>query len=1253
MWKRVALCLGTMVLVVGIASAPISGYAGILDHIPVHSDPPTLTQVACMIDHIQNSILNQGTVVVKQPDIWSQARMTKFRKEFEDTMQPEVNNFKDYLSAQIARSDAASFSSQTALAATLTPFPAGTTIQNTATLAATTKADGTTPLPFPAPASTAPATTATQDFTLLNTIATGSSSAKAAAGTIPLSVEPNVRLDETSDYITHLHRLRRINLGDDTADSAGYGLYLMRVPVSITPGDKTVKGYGAIINMTVRHDFGPRFLPATYRNLVINDLVEQLSPVVHALIRSGIAHNVIFAGSEPASARSSPDSSGLVDSWMAKAQPKQTWALKAAIAGKSRQRPVSSFGPHDFGIAPSDLSRVMLLRNLLRLAIETELALDLDNLDPNAKPSPDDPKKVRMTDVRSYLRRELESAYDLMEGGCKSQAPVLQDSAFIDALTDQVYCRVFEGPHDTPVGLDPDQEPNLFHSLYKDFTTTRLPGNLHDRAIGVLCWGIAIEAGMLNRHLHEDMRQTKGPDGWACPPEVEGMSFYLPEAPPEVEQVFESYVKARWPMITFALEPVTDQQNIEDAFTRRRDLQLAIAFALSSGQINFRQAIQYTRTLQYEAQTIALNQTVSAFAHGNDTFGWRITPRYQTPPEESNLRAVTNLLLRGGPGPNYVLKNSKIEPGLRELTAVVVMPSFVRGMRLDVATNWFRLHDPDDFKLHTNRTVELGRRINEARNCLASADTCGLYRHEDVERLQVRLHQLEAMLPLQTEHVQVPYENTLGGFALFTQGATCLVPELSGFEGIEYIDPNQSCDIIVYGKHFSIYESAVVVGGVTLPREGTSAFVTTDANVKQVVGNSWLTPLRNPDGTLILVTPTGTTVPIKDTGSYDILSREVLRVRIPAGVKTATRGDGSEVVEVYVATSTGISNRLQIPVAPRAATAPAGDTSPGYVLAPDSLTIPVTTHFDGTKVNYDLLPVPFTPNPIRVQPISPVFPIPPLITVTMSIDTTAPKDVGTMKLSIPDVEWDGSAYTIKAPQLFKFATDILTLMNSNKVLAVPPPLPPVSPFLTSKSIAIDTVPPSTQSTTVNQLKINLQVTLTPGKSSALSPAPSAAALAAMAPPGAKGPGGSPAAPSAVAQRTAQTSIPLPNTTGRTRDPQTRPAGLEATVPAALDLVGQATPQPLSPQFEALPAQFQSLSDRTAALSAQLSTVLARPAVPPQTILMMPPQTAPVVNVAVPVTNVPRTPKHHGLFHRQPATPQNPARRPMLSRIMNP
>ena len=309
--------------------------------------------------------------------------------------------------------------------------------------------------------------------------------------------------------------------------------------------------------------------------------------------------------------------------------------------------------------------------------------------------------------------------------------------------------------------VDSDQEYNDFKTIYEGFTH-RLSGNLRFRPVGVLCWGIAVQAGLLNRQLREDMKETKGTDGYACPPEVDSLFFYQPEPAPEAVTGFQEYIKARWPMITFSLDPVIDQQNIEDAYTRRRDLQLAVAFALSSGRISFRQAITFTRQLQYEAQTIALNQTVSAFAHGNDTFGWRFSPRYQTPPDESNLRAVTNLLLRGGPGPNYQLQNSKIEPGLRELTAVVVMPSFVRSMRMDVTGDWYRLSDPDERKVHSAQTLEFGRQINEARDALEAACKCGKYRVEDIERLRVRLHQIERMLPLQTQFVKVPYENDLG-----------------------------------------------------------------------------------------------------------------------------------------------------------------------------------------------------------------------------------------------------------------------------------------------------------------------------------------------------------------------------------------------------------------------------------------------------------------------------------------------------------
>ena len=46
------------------------------------------------------------------------------------------------------------------------------------------------------------------------------------------------------------------------------------------------------------------------------------------------------------------------------------------------------------------------------------------------------------------------------------------------------------------------------------------------------------------------------------------------------------------------------------------------------------------------------------------------------------------------------------------------------------------------------------------------------YRDGDSVRLLEKARQLEARLPLQDATVQIPYENTLGGFAMFNTGVT-------------------------------------------------------------------------------------------------------------------------------------------------------------------------------------------------------------------------------------------------------------------------------------------------------------------------------------------------------------------------------------------------------------------------------------------------------------------------------------------------
>ena len=83
-------------------------------------------------------------------------------------------------------------------------------------------------------------------------------------------------LDQRDRYLQYLQELRRRNEGDDTADSPGYSLNMVRIPISVLSGKRTYRGYGAEITCTMRPVLSPALLPVTFRNLVINDCVDQL-----------------------------------------------------------------------------------------------------------------------------------------------------------------------------------------------------------------------------------------------------------------------------------------------------------------------------------------------------------------------------------------------------------------------------------------------------------------------------------------------------------------------------------------------------------------------------------------------------------------------------------------------------------------------------------------------------------------------------------------------------------------------------------------------------------------------------------------------------------------------------------------------------------------------------------------------------------------------------------------------------------------
>jgi hypothetical protein len=812
----------------------------------------TLAGVGGLIDAADREIRAAGTIVIKQPDVWGQDRMTSFRRDFDLRMRSDLERFQPALSGQALRLDAAALTGQGTIGASFTP------------IVPTPPPGGTAAVAVTAPAGVI----AERDGVigtagkLLETMAAGPPAPVAAPALPPpkfvvapdggLNLEPTVVLDEKKRFLDHGYELLRVNLGDDTADAAGYGLYLFRLPVSIDPGGPTCKGWGALLTVTVRHEFSCAFLPETFRNLVINDLVDLLAPIIVELTRSD-DWRPRLAELEAAALRYK------ASNFAADAKAEFCSCVQQLKLPIAPTRLWKGYYP----IASADLTNVLLVESFYRIAAEVQDRLHTSS--------------PRGSEVRSLLRQELEVAYELMRGNEQRNGP-LADIGLIESIAQQVEGRRYEGgpaAASAPRG-DPNGELNLLAPSYR-LLMSRLPGNLEQRALGSLCWAIAVEAGLLNRQIRVDMWRLGGTKAFACPANLPSLFFYSPIVAPEADQAFRTYVETRWPLVAFALDPVTDQQNVADAYQRSRDQQLALAGAFAAGRLGAGSLARLMRQTRYDAEALLLNRTVTAFAHGADTFGWRFYPRYQNPRDEpSHLKALGDVLI-GGFDPS---KSARLEPGQRELTAAIIVPSFLRNLRIETVSNWFKLSDPAIQRVDTATMLAQGQRVVTLRQGLACACDADRYRTDDVRRLATRIDQLEQMLPLQTHILGLPYDNTLGGFELFTQGAMSLVPELVGYEGIEGIDPCRVTDLLLIGKHLSLSGTRVIVSGVSVPED-----------------------------------------------MIDFISRRAVRVRIPAGVvPTASMPMGptaTPAYEVYAVTQGGTSNRLVIPwVAPAALPVP-------------------------------------------------------------------------------------------------------------------------------------------------------------------------------------------------------------------------------------------------------------------------------------------------------------------------------------------
>lgn len=913
------------------------------------SRPPatSVERLAANIDRLEKHIEAFGSVVAKKPDVWGEARLTRHRREVEEILAEKLDDFAPNINASLTRSDQAFLANAIALS-NATGGSAGTSpavaiANQTAGLAGEPK-EGETAAPPVALYRNSVQTGSGLGFTTEE----GKSDA--------ISLEPVIGLDQLRRYLSHLNEIRRANEGDDIGDSPGYTINLVKIPVSVLPGAKTREGFGAEISVTARPHLSDATLPETFRRWVINDLVDELTlPTLRRVDDKSWemwtkaflltyeflnevdtfppAYDVVYSELQPTlfqyveveqakdgsligvmKARGDTLSKELKNSFAAfTGDFMNVLSILNDPTGPSRQRRARYSVPAS--VRSAVYARSFSYAN--HYGKPTPFLFEMDRLSNlaermnNALRLKKDPYgRIPILDARAFIGEELKAAYDflILEGARNPRLWSLADGLH----------EVVRGGHDLELLERQKEFARIIHDSipteWQQATPVGVPGAVVEQPrrsvrskpypnqlVQDLAWCILVEMALLNEHIVEDMARVAAEKNSPCILSNPHARLYYPSAmlDPQTIAEFNTYVSCRWPIKIFALDPVTQDQNVADSFSLRRELQLAASIALASGEMNIDQFTQFARRIELDSQTIALNRTIVGFSHGDDTFGWRMQPRFQSPDIPGSVKAFHQTLW-GGPSKDSLLKQRRLEPGIRECTAVVITPGFVPYVVFDTRSNWYQLTDPEKKQFDLQDTVRIGKEVVDLRRSKAMCiREQHLYREGDIYRLMRAVDQLEARLPLQTAFVQMPIDSTQSGFRTVSSGTTNLGPELHGFYGQPGYDGKET-SVFVVGDNFSVHDTRVIAGGRQLRMVDSKALVKTatakegseDVNVEYRV--------------------------TEQPRQVRMLSRQVLEVVLPEGLKPMSRkytegGVEQKFVTVRVGTPYGMSGSIDIP----------------------------------------------------------------------------------------------------------------------------------------------------------------------------------------------------------------------------------------------------------------------------------------------------------------------------------------------------
>ncbi|MEX2112141.1 MAG: hypothetical protein WD845_03095, partial [Pirellulales bacterium] len=552
-----------------------------------------------------------------------------------------------------------------------------------------------------------------------------------------LSLEPTEQTREHSVFLKVNQALRRTNLGDDNSRQPGYTSYVLRFPVSVIPGRDTFQGCAAVVNLRARIVLGENHLHDTFPRLAASDAAAK------------VAQWVLVNWDKP----------------VMKCQ-----ELKPADAAKD-------WAPSARGVAEPTLAvtdkavlalygedNLNVLRGLARFHFDT-------------RPKADDLERFLFGYLMQvHLNLERQGAYSLfaeqiLETGRDFAQGCLQQVEGLRRTVRDEIARHY--------ALEGDPCPG---------GACASPCQANETAAGG--WILLAQSAILDLDIKRLLRAQDG--SYALPPDANSQEvrFFEPFGEPylEASAVWNQLIEASFPVHLFTLDPVVEQQNYYDAFSRRRELQLAMAMAVAKGEMRARAAVRFTRQLSLDMLAIGLNRTAVAYAADNDTFGWYFYPRLQSPPEESsNIAAFARLLWSTGPTRKYDLRHRQLEPGIRECEAVIVMPAFVPNLKIDITTNWERLVKPGAIKVDYVKMIDEAAMIQQAVGYSSGVTDQECYRPEDYDILCSRIDQLGKMLPMQQQVVRLPFPYVLGGTELFDSGNHHLPPRLIEYYGLEWL----------------------------------------------------------------------------------------------------------------------------------------------------------------------------------------------------------------------------------------------------------------------------------------------------------------------------------------------------------------------------------------------------------------------------------------------------------------------------------